>query len=67
MILEQIESRLKQSKYRIQFDGIGVRGEETGDITLFFFGPSVIRFELATNEKDTTGKVPIIGGCGVTD
>lgn len=63
--LRAIESKLRENNYKIQFDGIGVRGQEGGYVALYFFGPSGIRIELASNEKDETGTVPIIGGCGV--
>lgn len=54
-------------RIRLQFDGIGVRGQEGGYIALFCYEPSGIRIELATAEKDMAGEIPIIGGCGVVD
>ncbi len=66
-ILRQIEERMKQKQIRLQFDGIGVRGQEGGYIALFCYEPSGIRIELATAEKDMVGEIPIIGGCGAVD
>ncbi|NRD79150.1 VOC family protein [Bacillus sp. BRMEA1] len=66
-LLRKIEERMKQKKIRLQFDGIGVRGQEGGFIALFCYEPSGIRIELATTEKDQSGDIPIIGGCGVID
>ncbi|MGO0059815.1 VOC family protein [Brevibacillus fluminis] len=66
-VLRQLEARMKQNGIRLQFDGIGVRGQEGGFLALFCYDPSGIRIELATLEKDLTGGVPIIGGCGVVE
>jgi lactoylglutathione lyase len=66
-VLRKIEERIKQKNIRLQFDGIGVRGQEGGFIALFCYEPSGIRIELATSEKDLSGDIPIIGGCGVVD
>lgn len=64
-VLRKIEERLKQKNFRLQFDGIGV--QEGGFISLFCYGPSGIRIEFSTPEKDLSGDIPIIGGCGVVD
>jgi len=66
-VLRKIEERMKQKNVRLQFDGIGVRGQEGGNIALFCYEPSGIRIELATSEKDLAREIPIIGGCGVVD
>lgn len=66
-VLRKIEERMKQKNIRLQFDGIGVRGQEGGFIALFCYEPSGIRIELATSEKDLSGDIPIIGGCGALD
>ncbi|WP_408011455.1 VOC family protein [Pseudalkalibacillus sp. A8] len=66
-VLRKIEERMKQKNIRLQFDGIGVRGQEDGFIALFCYEPSGIRIELATSEKDLLGDIPIIGGCGALD
>lgn len=66
-VLRKIEERMKQKNIRLQFDGIGVRGQEGGFIALFCYEPSGIRIELATSEKDLSGVIPIIGGCGAVD
>lgn len=66
-VLRILEERMRQKNIRLQFDGIGVRGQEGGFIALFCYEPSGIRIELATSEKDLSGEIPIIGGCGVTD
>lgn len=66
-VLRKIEERMKQKNIRLQFDGIGVRGQEGGFVALFCYEPSGIRIELASSEKDVSGDIPIIGGCGVVD
>lgn len=66
-LLRKLEERMKQKNIRLQFDGIGVRGQEGGFLALFCYEPSGIRIELATSEKDPSGDIPIIGGCGVVD
>lgn len=66
-ILREVEDKLRRQNYRIQFDGMGVRGKEGGFLSLFFYDPSGIRIELVSKEKDLTGDVPIIGGCGVIE
>ncbi|MDF2683489.1 MAG: Glyoxalase/bleomycin resistance protein/dioxygenase [Brevibacillus sp.] len=63
-VLRQIEERMKQRKVRLQFGGIGVKGQEGGYIALFCYEPSGIRIELTTTERDQTKEIPIIGGCG---
>lgn len=63
-VLRQIEERMKQRKIRLQFGGIGVKGQEGGFIALFCYEPSGIRIELTTTERDQAKEIPIIGGCG---
>lgn len=63
-LLRQIEERMKQRNVRLQFGGIGVKGQEGGYIALFCYEPSGIRIELTTKERDVTKEIPIIGGCG---
>jgi lactoylglutathione lyase len=66
-VLSEVENKLRRQNYRIQFDGIGVRGKEGGFLSLFFYDPSGIRIELVSKDKDETGDIPIIGGCGEID
>ncbi|WNC13168.1 VOC family protein [Brevibacillus brevis] len=66
-VLRQIEERMKQRKVRLQFGGIGVKGQEGGSIALFCYEPSGIRIELTTPEKVEAKEIPIIGGCGAVD
>ncbi|ASZ60047.1 VOC family protein [Bacillus subtilis] len=65
--LYKVEKKLKENNYRIQFDGVGVRGEEGDFLALYFYDPSGIRIELVSNELDEIGRIPIIGGCGAID
>lgn len=64
-VLRQIEERMKQKNIRLQFEGIGV--QEGGFISLFCYGPSGIRIEFSTPEKELSEDIPIIGGCDVVD
>jgi lactoylglutathione lyase len=63
-VLRQVETKLRDNNYKIQFDGMGVRGKEGGNIALFFYDPSDIRIELVSPDKDQSGEIPVIGSCG---
>ncbi|QRG66045.1 VOC family protein [Brevibacillus choshinensis] len=66
-VLRQIEERMKQRNIRLQFGGIGVKGQEGGYVALFCYEPSGIRIELTTTERDVAKEIPIIGGCGAIE
>jgi len=66
-VLRQLEERMKQNGVRLQFGGIGVKGQEGGYIGLFCYEPSGIRIELTTEERDEAKEIPIIGGCGAVE
>ncbi|MED1951881.1 VOC family protein [Brevibacillus centrosporus] len=66
-VLRQLEERMKERGIRLQFGGIGVKGQEGGTIALFCYDPSGIRIELTTPQRDMKKEIPIIGGCGAVE